>query len=86
MVQALGKTGEDFRTRLYKDRLSGLKASLSNKEIVDYLSVAKRFVEASIDANCRSDRMYHSYNLIDTTGDEGIGIDRLPVLIGLISH
>lgn len=81
MVRMLGVGGEAFRGQLYENGFGDSWESLSCKEIVEYLKVGQRFVVASIAANRRDDGMYHSYNLIETTGGDCLELDRLPVML-----
>lgn len=81
MVGMLGVGGEAFRNQLYENGFDSSPKELSRKEIVEYLKIGQRFVKISIEANRRDDGMYHSYNLIESTGGEYLELDRLPVML-----
>lgn len=63
-VEALGRAGEKYRAAVYGG-LPAKSSSISEKDILDFLSSALRYIEKSIENNKRPDGMYHAYNLID---------------------
>lgn len=64
IVDALGTAGSDFRNQVYSQLFSGTKKNLTGKELLTFVNLSLEFLEQSIQANKRTDRMYHSYNLI----------------------
>jgi hypothetical protein len=76
IIDSLGSAGSDYRGNLYKNGFSGIKNSVSSKELVKFFNLTLRFIDKSIRRNKRSDNLYHSYNLISFKED-GVTIRRL---------
>ena len=64
VVDALGKAGEHYRQSIYNSGFSGVKMEVSQPTLLEFIRVLKAYGEHTIQANRRSDGMYHSYNLI----------------------
>ena len=64
IVDALGTVGSDFRNQIYSQLFSGSKKDLLGADLSAFVYLSLQFLEHSIQANKRTDRMYHSYNLI----------------------
>jgi len=63
-VTQLGSVGDKYRQGIYSSGFSGQKASLSYKELRDFLVVSMAHLEDTIKKNRRDDGLYNSYNLI----------------------
>jgi len=81
MMAKLGHSGEVYRNAAYSRSGSREKQSIEIQSIVRFLELAKRFVSKSIDANRRSDGLYHSYNLLEPTSDQSVEIDHLSEML-----
>ena len=64
LMDGLGRAGSDYRHALYDNGLSGRQASLSRRELVAFLTLARRVLEQTIRANRRKDALYHAYNIL----------------------
>jgi hypothetical protein len=64
MVDLLGSAGSRYRWHFYQDGLSNEVTSTAVDEIIAFLDLAQRFIEHSIQANGRSDHLYHTYNTL----------------------
>lgn len=64
MMDDLGQTGSDYRWGFYNNSLSGETTSLSAADIAHFLGLAQQYIEHSLHANKRSDRLYHAYNIL----------------------
>ncbi len=64
ILDGLGMPGSRFREEIYVNAFSGSKETISKVELCDFLDLALRYMEHSIDANKREDGMYHAYNLV----------------------
>jgi len=69
MTDELGQAGSDYRTNIYNG-FSGTKSLLDKAVLHDFLTLALQYVDRSIEANKRSDKLYHAYNLVTFTDDE----------------
>jgi hypothetical protein len=74
LLDALGSAGSQYRESVYRNGMSGDKATLPCSDIVDFLKMALAYVDQSIDANRRDDGLYHAYNLMKVEADGGISI------------
>lgn len=79
LTDQLGKAGCHYRKSVY-DGYSGAQQDIEHQQIIDFLKLTDDFLKHSIDANKREDGLYHSYNLIDLSG-EGIAIRRLKLML-----
>ena len=83
-TNAVGKAGEDYRTRVYK-KISGEQQTIALAEVQAFLADALKVIDASIRANKRADGLYEAYNLIKFTNSD-IEISHLyPMLEGQVA-
>ncbi len=71
----LGKAGENFRDKIYKG-FSGKKQAIPGIKLIEFYDICLRYIDQSINANKRSDNLYHAYNLISFS-DDAISIRQL---------
>ncbi|MFW6347467.1 MAG: hypothetical protein ACOC2C_02495, partial [Cyclonatronaceae bacterium] len=76
ITDALGQAGSDYRTRIYENGFSGEKTTLELHELAGFVQTARQWMEHSIAANQRQDKLYHSYNLMSMESD-GISVENL---------
>ncbi len=69
LMDALGAAGSDYRWQIYDHGFSGALSDLPVKEIAAFLHLMQAYVEHSLRANQRPDRMFHAYNILHL--DEG---------------
>ena len=69
MMDELGQAGSDYRWNYYTNGFSGEKVDLSVKEIISFLDVMQQYVEHSLRANQRPDRLYQAYNVLHLEKD-----------------
>ena len=77
ILDALGKAGSEFRTHIYNHAFCGRKTVLSIKELKEFISLSKFYLEHSIRANKRPDNLYHAYNLMTVNSNDSISISYL---------
>lgn len=73
IVDELGLAGENYREQVYQG-FSGSTGSISKEELAGFLEDVLAFVDHTINANERTDKLYHSYNLMSVNSDGGIAI------------
>ncbi len=81
IMDALGKAGSDYRNTIYDKRFSGDKEEISKDDLVSFLEVSRAFLEHSIEANKREDKLYHAYNLMTINNDNSVRISHLPEML-----
>ncbi|MFZ1290654.1 MAG: hypothetical protein WAR79_11225, partial [Melioribacteraceae bacterium] len=70
ITDALGNAGSNFRNKIYDIGFSGKKESLTAAELSAFVKSSLQFIEHSIKANKRKDKLYHAYNLLSFENDE----------------
>lgn len=76
ITDALGLAANDYRAQVYNHGFSGEKVELSLDQVSDFVSVTLAHLKHAIEANRRSDDLFHSYNLMSFTS-KGISISHL---------
>jgi hypothetical protein len=75
----LGSAGGAYRERVYAG-FTGRQADVSRDRVQGLLALVRSYVEKSLEANRRSDSLYHSYNILDLS-DGAAAIRRLPEML-----
>ncbi|MCA1760173.1 MAG: hypothetical protein LC658_10430, partial [Bacteroidales bacterium] len=60
----------EYRQHIYQNGFNGSKANISFAELKNFTAVSLDFMEHSIRANQRPDKLYHAYNLMTATEKE----------------
>ena len=74
-IDAVGKAGEDYRTKVYAG-ISGEQTTIRLTDMQAFLADTEAIIDASIRANKRADGLYEAYNLIRFT-DSDVEIEHL---------
>ena len=80
MTDALGMAGSDYRCRIYSDKFSGKKNSVTTKQLSVFIIAANKFLEHAITVNKRNDDLYHTYNLI-SYDDHAVKVSHLSEML-----
>ena len=80
VTDALGTAGSKYRNQIYNNGFSGGKETLKISDMSEFLKTALSYLEHSIEANRRDDRLYHAYNLMSMDTD-GVTISRLDEML-----
>jgi hypothetical protein len=64
ITDALGQAGDHYRQGLYTSGLSGTLRGIGRSQLLAAFDLALAYVEHSLHANRRDDRLYHSYNTL----------------------
>ncbi|WP_372754115.1 hypothetical protein [Mariniflexile sp.] len=81
VLDGLGQAASNFRSGIYKDGFSAEKSTLSKSELLEFLQIVKLYLQHTIDANKRTDNMYHAYNLMTIENDSEVSISYLPEML-----
>ncbi len=76
ILDELGRSGSQYREKLYAQGLSAERRRLPAAQVRTFCDAALQHLDHSIRANRRDDGLYHAYNLMTITAD-AIGIRRL---------
>jgi hypothetical protein len=80
IVDALGQAAAEYRYQVYHSGFWGKKRTHSMAGLKKFIQVSIDFIEHSIKANQREDKLYHAYNLMSVEND-GISISYLPEML-----
>ncbi len=70
IMDALGKAASEYRFQVYNSGFWGKKRTHSMEGLKKFTQVSLDFIEHSIKANQRQDKLYHAYNLMSSTENE----------------
>jgi hypothetical protein len=76
MTDELGDAGSNYRMKLYTDGFTGDMKILRTDRFINIFDLLLDFIDHSIRVNRRTDRLYHSYNLLSIS-DNAIRIRNL---------
>ncbi|HXY40523.1 MAG TPA: hypothetical protein VEQ10_12685, partial [Vicinamibacteria bacterium] len=80
VLDALGRSGEVYRRKVYTTGFSGATRQLEVAELRAFCALALAHLDHSVRANRRRDGLYHAYNLMKVKGD-GIELRHLPEML-----
>lgn len=74
ILDGVSQPASDYRTAIYDYSFSCNKQDVSKDSILDFITVTLKYLDHSIAANQREDRLYHAYNLmtIEDNGDVSV--------------
>jgi hypothetical protein len=81
VLDGLGEAGSIYRTTIYEKAFSGKKEDVSVKKLKQFITTTLQYLEHTIDANKRTDNLYHAYNLMTVTNDSEIAISYLDEML-----
>ena len=76
ITKELGQAGSDYRNQVYDSERCDQKAILQLGQVRSFTHTAKKWIKRSLQANERTDGLYHSYNLLRKS-DKEIAVDYL---------
>ncbi len=81
VLDGLGLAGSHYRTTIYEKGFSSKKSTITKSELSQFFELSKKFIIHTINANKRSDSLYHAYNLITVENEQEISISYLPEML-----
>ena len=81
VLDGLGNAGSEYRLEIYENGFSSDKGTISKKDLLSFLEISKKYLEHTIEANKRSDNLYHAYNLMTVESDKEVSISYLPEML-----
>jgi hypothetical protein len=70
ILDRLGNAASEYRQHIYQNGFEGTKEEITKTELKFFTGVCLDFIEHSIRANQREDKLYHAYNLMTATDTE----------------
>ena len=80
IMDALGQAASEYRFQVYNSGFWGKKRTHSMDGLRNFTQVCLDFIEHSIKANQREDKLFHAYNLMSVEGT-GVQISYLPEML-----
>ncbi len=80
IIDRLGKAASEYRIQVYNSGFWGKKRTHSMSGLKTFTKVSLAFIEHSISANQRPDKLYHSYNLMSIEND-GVLVSNLSEML-----
>jgi hypothetical protein len=80
ILDRLGKAASEYRFQVYNSGFWGKKRTHSMSGLKTFTKVSLAFIEHSIEANQRPDKLYHAYNLMSVE-NEGVVISNLSEML-----
>ena len=81
ILDRLGKAASDYRFQIYNSGFWGKKRTHSMQGLKNFTKVSLKFIEHAIEANKRSDNLYHAYNLMTIEKNNAISISYLSEML-----
>lgn len=81
ILDGLGQAASDYRWTIYKQSFSGKKVKISKADLQKFTNLSLQYLEHSIDANKRSDDLYHAYNLMTVESETEVSISYLAEML-----
>ena len=81
ILDQLGKAGSNFREQIYNNAFTGRKSELAISDFKDLVKISLEYLEHSINANKRSDNLYHAYNIMTVTTENGVSVSYLDEML-----
>lgn len=81
ILDGLGIAASNYRTQIYDHAFSGRKEVLDVETLNVFITSTLKHLEHSIEANKRSDDMYHAYNLMTVSSDNTVSISYLDEML-----
>jgi len=81
ILDALGQAASEYRVRIYKKSFTGKKKKVSIKALTKLVTLSLEYLDHSIEANKRSDDLYHAYNLMTVENEQEVSIDYLSEML-----
>jgi hypothetical protein len=85
ILDRLGKGASDYRLQVYSNGFWGKKRTHSLAGLKTFTKVALAFIDHSIQANQRPDKLYHAYNLMSIETDKVIVSNLSEMLEGQVA-
>uniref|UniRef100_UPI0035681182 hypothetical protein n=1 Tax=Lutibacter sp. TaxID=1925666 RepID=UPI0035681182 len=81
ILDSLATAGSSYRMSVYNKGFTSNKIAITKAELLEFFKLSKFFIDHTIRANKREDKLYHSYNLIHIKNELEISISHLPEML-----
>ena len=77
VLDELGKAGSEYREKIYASGFAGKRKSVRVSDLIEFIEISVKYIDATIKSNKRNDNLYHAYNLINHESSDKIKIGNL---------
>lgn len=81
VLRGVGEAGSAYRDKVYEHGFSGVKASMKQGELQYFIDISIDYLTHAIDANKRSDNLYHAYNIMTVESETEVSISYLSEML-----
>jgi len=81
VLDGLGNAGSQYRKAIYEKGFSSDKGEISRADLLAFLAISKQYLNHSIKANQRKDKLYHAYNLVTLESDTAVSVSYLSEML-----
>lgn len=81
VLDALGNAGSSYRTQIYAEGFSGEKSEITFDSLRDFIAISLQYIDHTIQANKRTDNLYHAYNLMTVEEDKSVSVSYLSEML-----
>lgn len=81
VMNGLGTAGSVYRGTIYENSFSNRIGTVTKEDVLQFIEVALKYIDHSIDANKRSDKLFHSYNLMTVDTETEVSISHLSEML-----
>lgn len=77
IMDGLGEAASEYREHIYRQAFWGEKRTISYRRLKSFIDLSLDYIEHTIKANKRDDKMYHAYNLMTIENNKEVSISYL---------
>ncbi|MDT0540400.1 hypothetical protein [Croceitalea sp. P059] len=77
VMDGLGTAAAKYRGNIYQQGFSASKSSIYKKDLLEFMVLTLDYLDHAIDANKRSDKLYHAYNLMTLESEKEVSVSYL---------
>ncbi len=81
VLDGLGNAGSKYRNTIYKNGFSGSSRSIAKTDVLQFVEITIKYLDHSIEANERADKLFHAYNLMTVENDTEVSISHLSEML-----
>ncbi|MEJ2113107.1 MAG: hypothetical protein P8X62_05230, partial [Flavobacteriaceae bacterium] len=81
VLDGVGNAASKYRTIIYENGFSGLKSMIYKSELLKFCATTLAYIDHTIVANKRADKLYHAYNIMTVENNDEISISYLPIML-----
>jgi hypothetical protein len=81
IVDSLGNAASQYREKIYQQSFSSAKENLDLNDLLQFIAITQTYVDHTLKANERADKLYHAYNIMSVDQEDEISISYLSEML-----